>query len=130
MADRTELAEAKFVSLTTYKKSGEGVATPMWIAADGADLVAWTPADSWKVKRVRRDGRVALAPCGRSGAVADGVPKTVGTAVVDDSPAEVARVEGLVKGKYGLQFRIVTLVERLLARGRKPRAVLRITIDG
>ena len=123
-----ELADEKFVSLTTFRKNGEGVAAPMWIVRDGDDLAVWTPADSWKVKRVRRDNRIELTPCGRTGAVRDATKVTHGSAVVDDDPAEVARVKGLVKHKYGLEFRIVTLVERIAARGAKDRVIVRITV--
>jgi uncharacterized protein len=42
-------------------------------------------------------------------------------------PGEVTRVESLIKHKYGLEFRVVTLVETIVTRGRKPRVVLRIT---
>jgi len=67
----TTLSEQRFVSLTTFKRNGEGVSAPMWIGRDGADLFIWTPADSWKVKRVRNDPRVQLAPSSRSGKVRD-----------------------------------------------------------
>ena len=43
------LAGEKFVSLVTCRRSGEPVATPMWIVRDGERLSAWTPADSWTV---------------------------------------------------------------------------------
>ena len=118
----------KFVSLTTFKRNGDAVAAPMWIVADGARLSVWTPADSWKVKRVRRDPRVTLVACGRTGKVAPGQPVAAGTAEVVTDPGEVARVESLVKRKYGLEFRVVTLIETIAARGRKPRFVLRITL--
>jgi hypothetical protein len=42
-------------------------------------------------------------------------------------PASVARTESLIKRKYGAKFRVVTLIETIAARGRKPRVVLRIT---
>jgi uncharacterized protein len=53
--------------------------------------------------------------------------KGSGTAEVITDPSEVTRVESLIKHKYGLEFRVVTLVETIAARGRKPRVVLRIT---
>ena len=78
------LAAQKFVSLTTYKKHGDAVATPMWVGRDGDHLFVWTPADSAKIKRVRNDPRVTLVPCGRFGKpnndaepVAGTVPLTV-----------------------------------------------------
>jgi PPOX class probable F420-dependent enzyme len=123
----TRLSDERFVSLTTYKRSGEGVATPMWIVRDGAHLSAWTPADSWKVKRARRDPRVTLRACGRTGRVDPGEPVLEGTAEVVTDPGEVFRVEGLVKRKYGLEFRVMTLIETIAARGRKSRVVLRIS---
>src|ERR1700742_1110879 len=121
------LGSQKFVSLTTFKRNGDAVASPMWIAGDGGLLWAWTPADAWKVKRIRRDPRVTLRPCGRTGKGRAEQPLLAGTAEVITDPREVTRVESLLKHKYGLEFRVVTLVETIAARGRKRRVVLRIT---
>ena len=129
MPDVSSLADERFVSLTTFKKSGEKVAGAMWLARDGDALVMWTPADSWKVKRLRRDRRVELTPCGRTGTVRDGASTTCGSAEVDPDPAATARVEGLIKAKYGVEFYVITFLERILARGRKDRVAVRITID-
>ncbi len=123
-----DLADEKFVSLATFKKNGEKVATPMWLARDGDALVMWTPADSWKVKRLRRDSRVELAPCGRTGKIAEGAPTTPGSATVDADPAETARVRQLIKAKYGVEFHVITLLEKLIARGSKDRVVVRISV--
>ncbi|CAN5418447.1 PPOX class F420-dependent oxidoreductase [soil metagenome] len=117
----------KFVSLTTFKRDGSPVAGPMWIAPDGEHLVVWTPADSWKVKRARRDPRVELTPCNRTGKVEAGAPVLQGTAEVITDPAYVGRAEAAIKTKYGFEFRIITLVEAVLARGRKTRVALRIS---
>jgi len=124
----TSLAAERFVALTTFKRNGDPVATPMWIGSDGSDLIAWTPAESWKVKRVRNDPRVLLAPSTRSGKVRDGVVPVAGTAEVITDPATVQRLEQIIRRKYGLEYRIVTLVETVVARGRKPRVIMRISI--
>jgi uncharacterized protein len=121
------IAAEKFVSLTTFKRDGSAVATPMWIARDGEHLVAWTPTDAWKVKRIARDPRVELAPSGRTGKVADGAPVLHGTAEVVTDPSYVDHAEAVIKAKYGFEFRIITFVEAVLARGRKPRVALRIS---
>ena len=42
-------------------------------------------------------------------------------------PNELARLESLIKHKYGQEFRVVTVVKTVAAHGRKPRVVLRIT---
>lgn len=122
------LGEQKFVSLTTFKRNGDAVASPMWIVAEGDQLWAWTPADAWKVKRIRRDPRVTLTACGRRGNVQRGAPVIDATAEVITDAGEVTRVESLIKRKYGLEFRIVTLIETIAARGRKPRFAVRITV--
>lgn len=126
--DLSSLACEKFVSLATFKKSGEKVATAMWLARDGDALVMWTPADSWKVKRIRRDSRVELAPCGRTGKVNEGAETSPASAVVDADPAETARVRRLIKAKYGVEFHVITFLERIIARGSKDRVAVRITV--
>lgn len=126
----TSLGEQRFVALTTFKRNGEGVSAPMWIGRDGAGLFVWTPADSWKVKRVRNNPRVLLAPSGRFGKVHAGVSAVEGTAQVVTDPATVQRLQGEIRRKYGLQYRLVTLVETIAVRGRKqPRVILRIAVS-
>jgi hypothetical protein len=122
------LGDKRFVSLTTFKRSGEGVSTPMWIGRDGVDLFVWTPADSWKVKRVQNNPRVLLAPSSRFGKVRDGVSAIQGAAQVVTDPATVQRLAREIRRKYGLEYRLVTLAEMIATRGRKPRVILRITV--
>jgi uncharacterized protein len=123
------LAAQKFVSLTTYKKNGDAVATPMWVGRDGDHLFVWTPADSAKIKRVRNDPRVTLVPCGRFGKPNNDAERVAGTAEVITEPATVRRLAEVIRHKYGLEYWVVTLIERLAARGEKPRAILRIALS-
>jgi uncharacterized protein len=123
------LAAQKFVSLTTYKKNGDAVATPMWVGRDGDHLFVWTPADSAKIKRVRNDLRVTLVPCGRFGKPNNDAEPVAGTAEVITEPATVRRLAEVIRHKYGLEYWVVTLIERLAARGEKPRAILRIALS-
>jgi PPOX class probable F420-dependent enzyme len=125
----TTLGDQRFVSLTTFKRNGEGVATPMWIGRDGVDLFVWTPVDSWKVKRVRHNPRVLLAPSSRFGKVLDGVSPIEGAAQVITDPATVQRLAREIRRKYGLEYRLVTWAEMIVTRERKPRAVLRIALS-
>lgn len=61
------LASGKFLLITSYRKNGTGVATPVWVVRDGAALGAWTSADSWKVKRIRNRADVLVGPCDARG---------------------------------------------------------------
>jgi PPOX class probable F420-dependent enzyme len=125
------LADARFVSLTTFRRSGERVSTPVWVGRDGEGLVVLTPAGSGKVKRLRRDPRVELAPCGRFGKVEDGVEPLAGTAQVRESAADVERARATIRRTYPIESRVVLgierLVERLRGRRRTERLALLIT---
>ncbi|MEV3901695.1 PPOX class F420-dependent oxidoreductase [Mycobacterium sp. NPDC050551] len=124
------LGAEKFVSLTTFKRNGDVVATPLWLVSDGGALVFWTPADSWKVKRVSRDARVTMAACSRSGKVDPGEQAVAGRGEVVEDAGEVRRVEGLFRRKYGLGYRVVTAIERLIRRGHTRRVLIRVNLDG
>jgi uncharacterized protein len=124
------LGEERFVSLTTFKRDGTAVAAPMWIGRDGDHLFFWTPADSWKAKRAKNNPRVAMVPCSRRGKVSDGAQAVDGTAEVITDQATVERLAGVIRRKYGIEFYIVTFIERLLARGAKSRVVLRVALAG
>jgi uncharacterized protein len=90
----------------------------------------WTPADSWKVKRARRDPRVELRPCTRTGKVAADAPVVTGTAEVLTDERQVGHAADVIKRKYGFEFTVVTWVERVVARGSRDRVALRITPAG
>jgi uncharacterized protein len=53
--DSTALAKELFVNITTFKRDGTPVSVPVWCAADNGTLLVFSEADSWKVKRIRRD---------------------------------------------------------------------------
>ena len=118
------VAAEEFVLLTTFRRDGSPVAVPVWIARDGDALVVSTPASTGKVKRLRRDPRVELRPCSRRGRVQEGAEPVTGLAeVVQPEPHDLAALQQ----KYGWQYRIGTMVERLV-RGRRERVILRITL--
>jgi PPOX class probable F420-dependent enzyme len=124
------LAEERFISLTTFRRSGEPVSTPVWVGRDGDALVVLTPAGSGKVKRLRSDARVEVRPCGRFGAVADGIEPLAATAQVREAHPDVARARATIRRAYPIESRIVLgierLVERLRGRPRTPRLALHL----
>lgn len=67
-----ELGRSRYVSLTTYRKDGTPVATPVWAVADGGELYIWTKSDTWKVKRIRNNGRVSVVACDVRGRAEEG----------------------------------------------------------
>ncbi|MGX6449361.1 PPOX class F420-dependent oxidoreductase [Patulibacter sp. S7RM1-6] len=118
--------DERFVSLTTFRRSGDPVATAVWVARHGDALVVTTPAGSGKVKRLRRDPRVELRPCSRTGKVAPGTPRATGRAEILRGAPTTAAPTATLAAKYGWEFRLLTLLERLRRSGSE-RVVLRIT---
>lgn len=126
-ADFSTLADKRFISMTTFRKSGEPVSTAVWIARDGNDLIVTTPKMSGKVKRLRNSDRVEMRPCGRSGKVEADAVCTVGVATIADDDASRALLTTVFGAKYGLEYRIFMFIERLGKAGNKDRVLLRIT---
>ncbi|MDT0352925.1 PNPOx family protein [Pseudonocardia charpentierae] len=77
------------------------------------------------MKRLRRDPRVELRSCDRHGRVPEGAAPVAG--VVEVVASEARHVAAL-RRKYGMEYRIITAVERLV-RGRRQRVILRISLD-
>ena len=125
-ASTLALGASDFIQLTTFRRTGEGVPTPVWVVPDGDALAVFTPAGTGKLKRIGHTPRVTVAECSRRGKVADGVVPVEAVASTTDDPAEVERVTRLLAAKYGLQFRIFMLVERVAARRERQREVIRI----
>ena len=121
------LGDEKFVSLTTYRRSGAGVPTTVWVGRDGDALVVTTPTGSGKVKRLRNDARVQLQPSSRRGAVDESVSPVDAVAEIVQDPGAVRRLGAVMAAKYGLEYRLVMGAERLLRRGAPQRVMLRIT---
>jgi uncharacterized protein len=118
------LAEERFILLTTYRRSGEAVSTPVWVGRQGDALVVLTPARSGKVRRLRRDPRVQVRPCGRFGKVPEGVEPIAGTAEVREDPVDVERARATIRRTYPLESRVILGLERILERlRRRPRTI-------
>ncbi|WP_328687924.1 PPOX class F420-dependent oxidoreductase [Streptomyces phaeochromogenes] len=113
-----ELSHSRYVSLTTYRKNGTSVATPVWHAVHGGELFLSTNPDSWKVKRIRNDARVVVTVCSARGRIAEGAPSTEGTARILDV-AGTDDVRRLLARKY-LTVRLTVLLLKVLRRRQRP----------
>jgi uncharacterized protein len=116
-----DLAQQRYVSLTTFRRDGTAASMPVWVVSDdGERLLVWTGADTWKVKRIRRDPRVLIAPADYRGRELG--PHVEAQARVLGPEAE-AIVVPLLRRKYGWQRRALEMQGRIssLLR-RKPLA--------
>jgi len=64
-----EIQGQKYISLTTFRKNGLGVKTPVWFTEQDNKLYVMTRSDSGKYKRIRNNPQVKLAPCTMGGKI-------------------------------------------------------------
>ena len=121
------LGEVQFVALTTFRRSGEAVATTVWVVRDDESLVVTTPRESGKVKRLRRDSRIELRPSGRRRVRTDDRYVVTGSAQIVEDADEVNRCHREFEAKYGWQFRTAMLFERFAEE--RERVLLRVKIN-
>ncbi|MEH1164696.1 PPOX class F420-dependent oxidoreductase [Micromonospora sp. CPCC 205539] len=122
MLDR--LSAEKYILLTTFRKDGRAVPTPVWAVRDGEALAVWTRADSGKVKRIRRNGEVTVAPCDVRGRPHGAEVPAFATLYAS---GEIGRVRDLLKHKYRVIGRLSLLGSRL-RRGEGGTVGIRLTL--
>ena len=102
------LADQQFLSLTTYRKSGAAVATPVWFAEDNGRLVLTTQDNSGKIKRIKNNPQVQVAPCDRRGALLG--PAASGRArQLSETEGKIA--DQILLKKYGLMKRLFQVMQ-------------------
>jgi len=89
----------KYISLATFRKTGVAVYTPIWFAEEGDKLYFMTNSELGKIKRIRNNAQVKIAPCTIRGKITG--PEFVATARL--LPIEEAgRVRRAINSKYWL----------------------------
>ena len=111
----------KYVSIETFKKNGQGVKTPVWFVLHDNAFYVYTEADSWKVKRIRNNARVRVAPCGVRGDVKG--PWLDGTASFVEGDERIA-ADKLLDRKYFLKV-LFNFLSRI---NRHKRAMIRVDL--
>jgi len=124
-----QFANAKYLSLETFRKTGVGVRTPVWFARDpaspenSATFYLYTLPDSGKAKRIRNNPKVRVAPCNMRGDLRGAWVDARARICAGD---EADKGQALLNQRYGLMKRIGDFFSRM--RGRT-QIVLAIEID-
>ncbi|WP_239133440.1 PPOX class F420-dependent oxidoreductase [Rugosimonospora africana] len=122
MTDALEgLSGQRYISLTTYRRDGTAVATPVWLVRDGDRLAVWTNQAAGKVKRIRREPSVTVAACTVRGRLL-GEPVAARAHVLE--AADTVRIIAAIRKKYRFQGWLVTLRAR-----RRPETTVGIAIE-
>ena len=111
-SERTAVLTAQYVALTTYRRDGTPVTTPVWAAAEGESIYLFTNAAAGKVKRLRNSSRAAVAPCTARGTITGTqLPAEAFNLTSDQMP----KVWRLLAKKYGVAVRLFMAYDRARA---------------
>jgi len=99
----------QYISLTTYRKTGQPVATPVWFAREDGVLYVVTQAESGKVKRIRNNPQVQIAPCDVRGRL-KGDPMPARARILSEEAFPAA--DRAITRKYGLLKRLFDVFQR------------------
>jgi PPOX class probable F420-dependent enzyme len=120
------LAEQKTVLLTTYRRDGTGVGTPVHIAVEGDRAFVRTWDTTWKLKRIRKNPGVEVAPCTVGGRPTGPAIRARARVLGGEEAAHAAE---LLARKYPLLHGVlIPLVHRL--RGNQTMHVELTQLDG
>ncbi len=126
VSDFGSLKRARYIELTTVRKTGESVSTPVWLAIDGDSVVVLTMESAGKLKRIRHTPAVTMRQCNLAGRAKANAVAVAGVAeIVTDEPRQSALI-ALLSAKYGWQFRMA-FGSAAKQRARGLPVVLRIT---
>ena len=105
----------KYINLETYRKNNQAVQTPVWFAIEDNMIYVRTDNNSGKIKRARNNPHVRITPSN-----ARGQPKGewIDGEMSIRSTAESERANQLLRQKYGLQGKIIRIVNKI--RKTKP----------
>jgi len=108
-----DVASTRYIAFTTFRRNGDPVVTPVWVADLGDGTIGFTTgADSGKVKRLAANAEVRVSPCTMRGVVRAGTPSWRGNARVVRG-ADFVRVRHAIKRRYHVQLILIDLAARL-----------------
>lgn len=106
----TNLRGHSFMSLTTFRKTGEAVPTPVWFAQQGDKLYVMTQPESGKVKRIRGNAQIEVAPCDARGTILGPSVEAMARIL---PPDQFSMADRALSKKYTWQKAIFGLMTRL-----------------
>ena len=124
---KQSLSSTKYISFTTYRQDGSAVSTPVWVVPYNGGYAFTTDETSFKVKRLRANPKVRIAPSTFRGKVTLGAEVVNGTAEIV-SGEEFDKIERRIKKKYWLAWYLMIVPSQLWASWTKGGAPASIAI--
>jgi len=107
-AHNPEIDNAKYVSFVSFRKSGEAVATPVWIAPFEDGYGFTTESTSGKAKRLAHTSRATIQACSLKGVITPGATiYNCEASLVMHKRAE--EVRDAIAHKYGLTYKVFSI---------------------
>lgn len=120
-----EIGKAAYVSLATFRRSGNAVRTPVWLAPSGTAHYVFSAGNAGKVKRLKNSNRAEVAVCDVRGKVlGEWYPAT---ARLVTEPEEIEQALAALRRKYGVQMWLADVGSRLTGKFDK-RAYIRVEL--
>jgi uncharacterized protein len=106
--------------LTTFRKNGVGVATPVWtVPVSDGRVGMWTGAGTGKYKRLRSNPQVTIQACTARGKTNPGAEILEGSAEIVQSGALFDEVRTSIRTKYRWLIPVAKRVSRLQGRYKR-----------
>jgi PPOX class probable F420-dependent enzyme len=129
-----DITTGKHMLITTFRRSGLPVATPVWtVPVSDGRIGMWTGASTGKCKRLHSNPRVTIQACTARGRPKPDAHVLAGSADIVNSGPLFDEVQRRIHAKYGWLIPIVKKISRLQGRYKRGQSfgdtVVLITVD-
>ena len=119
-----KILDSRTINITTYKKSGDVVHTPVWVVTDGTLGYVRTSKSSGKAKRIKNNHRAVIATCTSSGKIT-GDKIEIKAEVMELSRQDYESINKKFRTKYNLLYFAMRLFRRLAPYGKSEIIMLK-----
>ena len=119
-----KILDSRTINLTTYKKSGDVVHTPVWVVTDGTLGYIRTSKSAGKIKRIKNNHKAIIAPCTSSGKIT-GDKIEIKAEVMELSHKDYEIIDKKFRTKYNLLYIALRLFRRMEHYGKSEIILLK-----
>lgn len=116
----------QYLSLSTRKRDGSRVETPVWFAKEEQYVYVFSEGSAWKVKRIRNFSDVLMSPCTVTGKITGSAVS--GEAEILSNEADIKEAHQALVRKYGWKMRLLDCGSWMVGKINK-RAFIRIKLN-
>mgnify|MGYP000028919191 CR=1 FL=1 len=106
-----DILNSRTINLTTFRKSGIAVHTPVWVVREGDVGYVRTSKTAGKIKRLKRNHKAFIAPCTNSGKIT-GDKIEVKAEVLELNREEYNKISNKIKKKYNIIFLLISIFQK------------------